>query len=236
MYVSIWVYISSSGPSYLWILRCVSSLYLLFCFDIEEYVAGRFGQDDSAGYAVFYLDKSYGENITLSLFVWTCRPSGLFPALGNSTQNLRVCLECGRLARLSPSSSKLEANFVLSNGKVHFISLKIKLDKTELHQSSQTLGLISAPTGTWKIQRGNVLYIGGLPDRQKTDIYGGFFKGCIQDIRVNNQNLEFFPNSTSNASHNPILVNVTQGCPGDDMCEVGLLIPAVFRVDGRDLF
>lgn len=236
MYVCIGVYISSSAPSYLWILRCVSSLCLLFRFDIEEYVAGRFGQDDSAGYAVFYLDKSYGENVTLSLFVWTRQLSNLFPTLGNSTQNLRVCLECGRLARLSPPSSKLQANFVLSDGKVHFISLKIKLDKTELYQSSQTLGLISAPTGTWKIQRGDVLYLGGLPDRQKTDVYGGFFKGCIQDIRLNNRNLEFFPNSTSNASHNPILVDVTQGCPGDDMCEVGLLIPAVSIVDGRVLF
>ncbi|KAJ1074681.1 hypothetical protein K5549_001376 [Capra hircus] len=55
--------------------------------------------------------------------------------------------------------------------------------------------------------------------RRETEVSGGFFKGCIQDIRLNNENLEFFPNSTSSAAHNAVLVNVTEGCPGDSLCE-----------------
>ncbi|XP_058556115.1 protein crumbs homolog 1 isoform X1 [Neofelis nebulosa] len=185
---------------------------------LREYVAGRFGQDDSTGYAVFNLDKSYGDNFTISMFVRTHRPSGLLLALENRTsQYIRVWLEHGRLAMLHPGSSKLVVTFVLSDGNAHLISLKIKPNKIELYQSSQNLGFISAPT--WKIQKGDVIYIGGLPDIQETEAKGGFFKGCIQDIRLNNQNLEFFPNSTNNASHNPVLVNVTQGCPGDNMCK-----------------
>ncbi|XP_033051905.1 protein crumbs homolog 1 isoform X3 [Trachypithecus francoisi] len=78
-------------------------------------------------------------------------------------------------------------------------------------------GFISA--STWKIQKGDVIYIGGLPDKQETELNGGYFKGCIQDVRLNNQNLEFFPNSTNDASLNPVLVNVTQGCPGDNSCK-----------------
>ncbi|KAF5914002.1 hypothetical protein HPG69_010160 [Diceros bicornis minor] len=185
---------------------------------LREYVAGRFGQDDSTGYAVFNLDESYGENFTLSMFVRTHQPSGLLLALENSTyQFIRVWLEHGRLAMLNPSSPKLVVKFVLSDGNIHLISLKITPNKIELYQSSQNLGFISAPT--WKMQRGDVIYIGGLPDKKETEVNGGFFKGCIQDIRLNNQNLEFFPNSTSNASHNPILVNVARGCPGDNMCK-----------------
>ncbi|XP_045312628.1 protein crumbs homolog 1 isoform X4 [Leopardus geoffroyi] len=185
---------------------------------LTEYVAGRFGQDDSTGYAVFNLDKSYGDNFTISMFVRTHRPSGLLLALENRTyQYIRVWLEHGRLAMLHPGSSKLVVKSVLSDGNAHLISLKIKPNKIELYQSSRNLGFISAPT--WKIQKGDVIYIGGLPDIQETEAKGGFFKGCIQDIRLNNQNLEFFPNSTNNASHNPVLVNVTQGCPGDNMCK-----------------
>ncbi|XP_041620766.1 protein crumbs homolog 1 isoform X1 [Vulpes lagopus] len=185
---------------------------------LREYVAGRFGQDDSTGFAAFNLDKSYEENVTISMFVRTHRPSGLLLALENKTyQYIRVWLEHGRLAMLHPGSSKLVAKFVLSDGNVHLISLKIQPNKIELYQSSQNLGFISAPT--WKIQKGDVIYIGGLPERSQTEAKGGFFKGCIQDIRFNNQNLEFFPNSISNASHNPILVNVTQGCSGDNMCK-----------------
>uniref|UniRef100_A0A8I3MG92 Protein crumbs homolog 1 n=1 Tax=Canis lupus familiaris TaxID=9615 RepID=A0A8I3MG92_CANLF len=185
---------------------------------LREYVAGRFGQDDSTGFAAFNLDKSYEENVTISMFVRTHRPSGLLLALENKTyQYICVWLEHGRLAMLHPGSSKLVAKFVLSDGNVHLISLKIQPNKIELYQSSQNLGFISAPT--WKIQKGDVIYIGGLPERSQTEAKGGFFKGCIQDIRFNNQNLEFFPNSISNASHNPTLVNVTQGCSGDNMCK-----------------
>ncbi|KAM4814463.1 protein crumbs homolog 1 isoform 1-T1 [Urocitellus parryii] len=185
---------------------------------LREYVAGRFGQDDSTGYAVFNLDRSYGQNFSLSMFVRTNRQSGLLLTLKNSTyQYIRVWLEHGRLALLTPSSPKFTVEFVLSDGNVHLVTLKIKPNKIELYQSSQNLGFISA--ATWKIQRGDVIYIGGLPDKKETEIYGGFFKGCIQDVRLNNQNLEFFPNSTNSASHSPILVNVTQGCLGDNICK-----------------
>ncbi|XP_011891715.1 PREDICTED: protein crumbs homolog 1 isoform X3 [Cercocebus atys] len=185
---------------------------------LREFVAGRFGQDDSTGYVVFTLDESYGDTVSLSMFVRTLQPSGLLLALENSTyQYIRVWLEHGRLTMLTPNSPKLVVKFVLNDGNVHLISLKIKPNKIELYQSSQNLGFISA--STWKIQKGDVIYIGGLPDKQKTELNGGFFKGCIQDVRLNNQNLEFFPNSTNNVSLKPVLVNVTQGCPGDNSCK-----------------
>ncbi|XP_070624809.1 protein crumbs homolog 1 isoform X5 [Bos indicus] len=183
-----------------------------------EYVAGRFGQDDSPGYAVFHLNKDYEEDLTLSMFVRTRRPTGLLLTLGNGTyQYLRVWLEHGRLAMLTPGSPKLLVTFVLSDGNVRLVSLKIKPNKIELYESSRNLGFLSAPT--WKLQRGDVLYVGGLPDRRETEVSGGFFKGCIQDMRLNNENLEFFPNPTSSAAHNAVLVNVTEGCPGDNLCE-----------------
>uniref|UniRef100_A0A4W2GJ80 Protein crumbs homolog 1 n=1 Tax=Bos indicus x Bos taurus TaxID=30522 RepID=A0A4W2GJ80_BOBOX len=183
-----------------------------------EYVAGRFGQDDSPGYAVFHLNKDYEEDLTLSMFVRTRRPTGLLLTLENGTyQYLRVWLEHGRLAMLTPGSPKLLVTFVLSDGNVRLVSLKIKPNKIELYESSQNLGFLSAPT--WKLQRGDVLYVGGLPDRRETEVSGGFFKGCIQDMRLNNENLEFFPNPTSSAAHNAVLVNVTEGCPGDNLCE-----------------
>ncbi|XP_040841130.1 protein crumbs homolog 1 [Ochotona curzoniae] len=185
---------------------------------LREYVAGRFGQDDSTGYAVFNLDKNHGENVSISMLVRSHQPSGLLLALENSThQHIRVWLEQGRLAMLTPSSSKLVTEFVLSDGNVHLISLKMQPNKIELYQSSQNLGFISA--ATWKTQRGDVIYIGGLPNRQETEVSGGFFKGCIQDVRLNHQNLEFFPNSTNNTSYNQVLVNVTEGCTGDNLCK-----------------
>uniref|UniRef100_A0A8C2MUF3 Protein crumbs homolog 1 n=1 Tax=Cricetulus griseus TaxID=10029 RepID=A0A8C2MUF3_CRIGR len=185
---------------------------------LEEYEAGRFGQDDSAGYAIFNLDDDYGQNFSLSMFVRTRQPSGLLLALENSTyQYVSVWLEHGSLALQSSGLPKLVLNFFLSDGNAHLISLKIKPNEIELYQASQNLGFISVPA--WTIQRGDVIFIGGLPDRQKTEVYGGFFKGCIQDIRLNNKNLDFFSNSKNNGHDDPVLVNVTQGCPGDNFCK-----------------
>lgn len=203
--------------------------------DIAEYVAGRFGQDDSTGYAAFSVNDNYGQNFSLSMFVRTRQPLGLLLALENSTyQYVSVWLEHGSLALQTPGSPKFMVNFFLSDGNVHLISLRIKPNEIELYQSSQNLGFISVPT--WTIRRGDVIFIGGLPDREKTEVYGGFFKGCVQDVRLNSQTLEFFPNSTNNAYDDPILVNVTQGCPGDNTCKVGSFMSTIYLVHTQAVF
>lgn len=169
------------------------------------------------------------------MFVRTHQRSGFLLALGNSSyQYASVWLEHGSLVLQTPGLPKLVLTFFLSDGNAHLIALKIKPNEIELYQSSQNLGFIAVPT--WTIQRRDVIFIGGLPDRQKTEVYGGFFKGCIQDIRLNNQNLEFFPNSTNNGYLDPVLVNVTQGCPGDNNCKVGSFILAIHIVHTKIIF
>lgn len=206
--------------------------FLLSFLDIAEYVAGRFGQDDSTGYAAFNVNDNYGQNFSLSMFVRTRQPLGLLLALENSTyQYVYVWLEHGNLALQTPGSPKLVVKFFLSDGNAHLISLRIKPNEIELYQSSQNLGFISVPS--WTIQRGDIIFIGGLPDREKTEVYGGFFKGCIQDVKLNNQSLEFFPNSTNN---DLILVNVTQGCPGDNICKVGSFMSTIHIVHAQVVF
>ncbi|XP_040421446.1 protein crumbs homolog 1 isoform X5 [Cygnus olor] len=131
-----------------------------------EYIPGRFGSEDSSGYAAFS-DAIQNENLNISMFVRTRKSSGLLLALRNSTSvYIRVYLE------------------VLST------------------------------------QRKKILYIGGLPDNRETNRNGRYFKGCIQDVRVNNQPLEFFPVINSqNSFINRTLINVTQGCMGDNLCK-----------------
>ncbi|XP_028919839.1 protein crumbs homolog 1 isoform X2 [Ornithorhynchus anatinus] len=184
----------------------------------REYTAGRFGQDDSMGYAAFTVEESLDQNITLSMFVRTRRSSGLLLALeNNASQYIRVWLVQGRLALLIPNWPKLLGKTMLSDGNMHLIALKMDPDKTEVFQSSQNLGFILGPPP--KIQVGDVLYIGGLPGQHETEMNGGYFKGCIQDVRLNNQRLEFFPLLPDNSTGNQLLVNVTPGCSGDNLCK-----------------
>ncbi|XP_050817319.1 protein crumbs homolog 1 isoform X5 [Gopherus flavomarginatus] len=184
-----------------------------------EYMPGRFGREDSSGYAAFSVDGSQNENMAISMFVRTRKSSGLLLAVRNSTSlYIRIWLEDGKLVMLASNSTKLFSTWTMSDGNFYLISLKIEPNKAELFQSSQQLGYISTPILT--VQSGDILYIGGLPDKQETDINGGYFKGCIQDLRLNNQQLEFFPTTTSLYSViNRTLINVTQGCTGDNLCK-----------------
>uniref|UniRef100_A0A4X2KC28 Protein crumbs homolog 1 n=1 Tax=Vombatus ursinus TaxID=29139 RepID=A0A4X2KC28_VOMUR len=185
---------------------------------LREYTAGRFGQDDSTGYAVFRLDHNQEEIVTLSMFVRTRKSSGFLLALKNGTFHyVNVWLEHGRIAVLTPSSPKLLGRSLVNDGNIHLISLKIAPNKIELYQSSQNLGYLS--TSTRKIRSGDILYVGGLPDKKETEFWGGYFKGCIQDIRLNSHKLELFPSTKGNSTLNQTLVNVTPGCTGDNLCK-----------------
>uniref|UniRef100_A0A8C3J378 Crumbs cell polarity complex component 1 n=1 Tax=Chrysemys picta bellii TaxID=8478 RepID=A0A8C3J378_CHRPI len=184
-----------------------------------EYMPGRFGREDSSGYAAFFVDGSQNENMTISMFVRTRKSSGLLLAVRNSTSlYIRIWLEDGKLVMLASNSTKLFSTWTVSDGNFYLISLKIEPNKAELFQSSQQLGYISTPILT--VQSRDIIYIGGLPDKQETDINGGYFKGCIQDLRLNNQQLEFFPTTTSlYPVINRTLISVTQGCTGDNLCK-----------------
>ncbi|XP_040421444.1 protein crumbs homolog 1 isoform X3 [Cygnus olor] len=183
-----------------------------------EYIPGRFGSEDSSGYAAFS-DAIQNENLNISMFVRTRKSSGLLLALRNSTSvYIRVYLEGGKLTVLALNSIKLLGKHSMNDGNFYLIMLKIEPNKIELFQSSQYLGFISTPV--LSTQRKKILYIGGLPDNRETNRNGRYFKGCIQDVRVNNQPLEFFPVINSqNSFINRTLINVTQGCMGDNLCK-----------------
>lgn len=158
------------------------------------------------------------------MFVRTRKPSGLLLSLKRGTNPyLKVWLEDGKLMMSSLSSNKLLGMQTMNDGNFYLISVRTESNKTELFQSSQNLGYIGTPL--INIQNGDILYIGGLPDEQETSVNGGYFKGCIQDLRVRNQPLEFFPVTTSLSSiiSNRTLINIALGCTGDNLCKVRML-------------
>ncbi|XP_069497615.1 protein crumbs homolog 1 isoform X2 [Ambystoma mexicanum] len=183
----------------------------------REFTPGRFGQEDSAGYAAFFAVEMGNESVTVSMFVRTRQSSGLLLALRNSASpSLMIWLEHGKLVLSAQSNLRLSGKRQVNDGDFHLISLKIEQNKADLFQASEHLGGVSLSS-----QRGNyTLHIGGLPDQQETNGGGGYFKGCVQDVRLNANPLEFFPLSSSEeAANQRALVNVTRGCSGDNLCQ-----------------
>ncbi|XP_064847924.1 protein crumbs homolog 1-like [Oncorhynchus masou masou] len=185
----------------------------------EEYITAKFGNEDVASYAVFSLDDPLGSGtITISMFVRTRRPSGLLLVLANSTsQYLRLWLDDGRVKVQVNNFECLAGSKVVSDGHFHLVTVQLEGDSVTLFQSAQSHGTI--PIRPVVVQPGDLVYVGGLSDQRASASFGGYLKGCVQDLRINNKRLQFFPIGTLVASYGvEELVNVTQGCISDNVC------------------
>ncbi|XP_053326274.1 protein crumbs homolog 1 [Spea bombifrons] len=183
----------------------------------SEYESGRFGHGDMASYAIFHLGNKQTDDIDLSAFVRTLQPSGLLFALGNATSyGIVVSLQGGKLVVRNSNDIVLKCEHIINDGQFHLISLKVTQNTMECLVSSRSLVRISI--AATRVNALSVLYVGGLEDATETLKREGYFKGCIQDLRIGSRKLEFFPDSQSYIV-NQILHNVTQGCSSDNLCK-----------------
>uniref|UniRef100_A0A665TEE8 Crumbs cell polarity complex component 1 n=1 Tax=Echeneis naucrates TaxID=173247 RepID=A0A665TEE8_ECHNA len=186
----------------------------------EEYITARFGNKGVESYAIFSLDDDPGDTMTISMFIRTRQSHGLLLILANSTsQYLRLWLEEGRVKVQVHNFETLVGRGVVSDGHFHLVTVKLEAMAARLLQSAQDQG--SMPIRHIRAHPGDLVFIGGLPDLRASASFGGYFKGCIQDLRINSKRLQFYPIATSVVSHKlEQLLNVSKGCSSDDACAV----------------
>ncbi|MFT7796596.1 protein crumbs 1-like [Arapaima gigas] len=184
----------------------------------EEYVSGRFGHEDLESYAVFIVSDSPTKDLQVSMFVRTHRQGGLLLVLASNTnEHLRLWLEDGKVNVQASCPETLTAQLTISDGTFHLVSVSLSQGRMALFQSNQKQGEVfcRAP----QLQSGDKVYIGGPAEQHAAASSEGYFKGCIQDVRINTVHLQFYPiGSTVNSYGLERLVNVTRGCTGDNAC------------------
>lgn len=184
----------------------------------------RFGTDDSQSYASFTVTDDLGDGLSISLFLRTRRNSGLLLALANSSsQYLHLWLEDGKVTVQLNNFASLKAESAINDGEVHFVSVEVEEDRMALYVADQKQGDIAVRT--INVQAGDTVYVGGRSENWTTSAFGGYFKGCIQDLRINDRRLQMFGLDTSVRSY-PLkfITNVTAGCSGDNACSVSIVI------------
>lgn len=183
-------------------------------------MTGRFGSQGQQSYALFSLDDHPGPTATVSMFVRTRQPSGLLLTMANSTsQYLRVWLEEGRVKVQVNTFETFTGGGLLSDGHFHLLSLRLEATQCFLFLSAQNQGWFQIRP--IQAQSGDQVFVGGLPDPRASAMFGGYFKGCVQDLRINSKRLQFFPIAPPVESYRlETLANVAQGCSGDNACAV----------------
>ncbi|NXL95158.1 CRUM1 protein, partial [Alectura lathami] len=185
----------------------------------HEHPAVTFGLENSTSFASFILSDSLGADFNISFFIRSLKPNGLLLQIGNETDPcLTLYLKNGKLEMLSTDTVTLPENLV--DGRRHLVALSFQGGTVGAHQSGSYVEL--GHLAGRPLLAGYEVYIGGHPDPDSAGLWGGYFKGCLQDIQLNGRSIGFFqvenyslPDEL-NGTQNRNLVN---GCISDNTCK-----------------
>lgn len=184
---------------------------------ISEYPSWTFGHENTTSYAAFNISETHGDNFTISFLMRSLKHNGLLLQLCREGKPyLTIYLKEGTVAIYSPHTTLLsEAEFV-TDGNNNLVTVKVHYGHVVFPKAGNHRSL-----GNVSVEAGDVVYVGGLPAGKSMYAWGGNFKGCLQDIRLDHKHLtyedhpegvEVYQASTEE--------NMLPGCQSDDTCKV----------------
>ncbi|NWR74776.1 CRUM1 protein, partial [Centropus unirufus] len=188
---------------------------------LYERPAATFGLENSTSFASFILSDGLGANFNISFFIRSRKPEGLLLQISNETGPcLTLFLNDGKLSIETFSADTVTLPEDVADGRRHLVDLSFQGGTVGAHHSDTYLELgqlIATP-----LRAGYEVYIGGHPSAASAGMWGGYFKGCLQDVQLNNHHIQFFPAENSslpqelNGTQHENLVN---GCISDNTCK-----------------
>lgn len=184
---------------------------------MSEYPSWTFGQESTTSYATFKILQTHGENFTISFSVRSLKHNGLLMQLHREGKPyLTIYLKEGTVAIYSPHTTLLTEAKLITDGHNNLVTLKVNYGHVVFPKAGHHRAL-----GNVSVMAGDIAYLGGLPAGKSMNAWGGNFKGCLQDIRLDNKHLtiedhpegvEVYKADTDE--------NVLTGCQSDDTCKV----------------
>ncbi|XP_001083811.4 protein crumbs homolog 2 isoform X1 [Macaca mulatta] len=170
----------------------------------DEIPAATFGLGGAPSSVSFLLQELPGPNLTLSFLLRTRESAGLLLQFANdSAAGLTVFLSEGRIRAEAPGGPAVVLPGRWDDGLRHLVTLSFGPEQLQ--------------------DLGQHMHVGGRLLAADSQPWGGPFRGCLQDLRLDGRHLPFFPLPLDNSSQPSELGgrqswNLTAGCVSEDMC------------------
>uniref|UniRef100_A0A3B4U7A9 Protein crumbs homolog 1-like n=1 Tax=Seriola dumerili TaxID=41447 RepID=A0A3B4U7A9_SERDU len=182
----------------------------------REYPSWTFGHENTSSYSAYNILESHGNNFSISFLMRSLKHNGLLLQLSrDGDPYLTIYLKEGTVAIYSPHTTLLsEATFV-TDGNNNLVTVKVHNGHVVFPKAGNHRAL-----GNVSVEAGDVAYVGALPVGNSMNAWGGNFKGCLQDVRLDHKHLtmEDYP-ETVEVYQASTEENVLPGCHSDDTCK-----------------
>lgn len=168
----------------------------------------------------------------MSLVLRTVKPDGLLFQLRRPNEEeeeeeewdvyFSVYLEMGRVFVSSlPNGAPLSAPVFVSTGQRQLVQVEVQHGKVIFEHGGLRYGIGEIPAVT--VNSGDRAYVGGLPVKVDSAAWGGHYKGCLQDLRLDLVHL--LVDSWGSPDEMDVYLssdvsNITEGCVSDNACKV----------------
>ncbi|XP_023794148.1 protein crumbs homolog 2 isoform X3 [Cyanistes caeruleus] len=186
-----------------------------------EHPAATFGLENSTSFASFSLSDSLGADFNLSFFLRSRKPDGLLLQVCNGTGPcLTLYLRDGQLNIETSPTDTVTFPGNLVDGRRHLVALSFQGGSVGALQSDTFVELGQLPAQA--LGAGSEVFIGGHPNPDSAELWGGYFKGCLQDMQLNSHQVQFFQvenDSLPEELNRTQTGNLVNGCISDDTCK-----------------
>ncbi|XP_065104358.1 protein crumbs homolog 2b isoform X1 [Paramisgurnus dabryanus] len=188
----------------------------------EEHSSWTFSYERRRTFAAFPITQNHGGNITVSFWLKSRQFNGLiFQLKRQNRAYLTVLIKNGSVYIAIYSSIRKASDFISDARKV-FVAINKKQGFIYFNES-----LVFSPRDfvDFEVNAGDVAYLGGLSEGEDTTQWGGCFKGCLQDVRIDDVQLYMYSGSISQKPQHPSYLprnssNLLEDCISDQMCKM----------------
>ncbi|XP_056147027.1 protein crumbs homolog 2-like [Lampris incognitus] len=194
----------------------------------QEFPSWTYSHEDTASFSIYSVDNYHGGNFSVSLFLRSLKPDGLLFQLRRPSEEeegevyFSIHMGMGRVYVSSlPNSAPLKAPIFVTSGEKELLQVEVHNRQVIFEHAGLRYGIGEIPDV--EVSSGDLAFIGGLPEKWNSEVWGGHFKGCLQDLRLDGVHLDV--DSWSNSKEEEVYLpsdaeNIQMGCISDDTCQV----------------